>query len=185
MQEARARVVLGLIYSRVYYSVPKKGILRWLVYGFFLYFIISFRMETYNAPYARFLNVAGDNLAGFFSYLCFGLVLGILYEFFYVRCHPTVEELRTKEYDMRSGLLPGAITRALVPSKGVMKGLIYGPTVFLITSFQIGIWCICWAIFHGAWPLVMRVGGALIVIGAPQAIVFGLVLGALYRKPSD
>jgi hypothetical protein len=72
----------------------------------------------------------------------------------------------------------------LVPSKGIVKGLIFGLTVFLMDSFQITMYnlgCglklnIQSQIFFFAWTDF---------VGFFQALFFGLVLGLLYRKPSD
>jgi len=70
---------------------------------------------------------------------------------------------------------------SLVLGKGVMKGLIYGLTVFLITGFQYTIWFWSMAAFHKLWLFVATTGPSLLV-GFIEFLVFGLVLGALYKK---
>jgi hypothetical protein len=70
----------------------------------------------------------------------------------------------------------------LVPGKKVLKGLYYGLIVYLIASFYpVAIWTLKY-ISHGLWEPVLR---SLLSqsTGFVQAIVFGIVLGLLYRKP--
>jgi hypothetical protein len=72
----------------------------------------------------------------------------------------------------------------LVPSKGILKGLIYGLVVFLITSFQNGTLFISMGIDSSTLTLV-HLGLWNILVGVFVFITYGLVLGLLYRKPSD
>jgi len=69
----------------------------------------------------------------------------------------------------------------LVPGKKIKKGLCYGLTMFLITSCLIGAWCVIWSIFHNDWIMARYLAGALWITGTAQFIVFGLVLGYLYK----
>jgi len=71
----------------------------------------------------------------------------------------------------------------LVPGKGVTKGLVYGLTVYLITSGQLSIYPILMIVYANAWPAFLYMGNT--VVGIPQAFVFALVLGLLYRKPAE
>ena len=238
-------VVLGIIYSKVYSLIPRSGILKGLVYGLFLYLIVSIRIETFTIPYGLVLSAAGHIFAAFFEWTAYGLSLGLLYKFLRDRYYPTGEEPKIVTYDMRSGLQPGAIAGVLggiaagvlavmghatgywgvftagkliptiqfwysqfghhvftnmiwgtvfgmffpkvynlIPGKNVTKGFYYGLIVFLVTTFQVTTWTTCWYAYHSAWQLFLfDVLG--LTIGASNAIVFGLVLGALYKKPSE
>lgn len=80
-----------------------------------------------------------------------------------------------------SGLYIGAVfpkVYNLIPGKGITKGLVYGITViFLLAELRLGIM----SISFGEWPTPM----VTITTGGVAAIVFGLVLGLLYRKPPE
>jgi len=71
----------------------------------------------------------------------------------------------------------------LVPGKKIKKGLYYGLIMVLITSFFITHWDIPRYAYLNEWGLAL-----VILLGQStsfaNAIVFGLVLGLLYRKPS-
>jgi hypothetical protein len=73
----------------------------------------------------------------------------------------------------------------LVPGEKVKKGLLYGLLLFLITTFQIGTWFIFWAAYHTVWMIAYNQLFSSIFLGIIQFGTFGLVLGYLYRKPSD
>jgi hypothetical protein len=240
-------LVLGIIYSKVYNIIPKKSIFKGLIYGLFLYFIIPFRIETFDIAYGLYLDVFGVNFSGFFSWLSYGLILGILYDHLSKRYYPTKEELKIITYPMKSGILPGAIAGFsggmaasisqvighatgywgipttegviistmdfwlsqvgthilinmiwgtvfgaffalvynLVPGKKVNKGLCYGLIIFLITTFLIGTNIVIWPIFHNKWVVATFYAGAAWITGGAQFLIFGIVLGLFYRKPSD
>jgi len=63
----------------------------------------------------------------------------------------------------------------MIPGKGVFKGLIFGLAYYLIYSIRI-------AIFHVAYGSMLEAASALLLI-AP--IVYGLVLGILYKAPKE
>ena len=71
----------------------------------------------------------------------------------------------------------------IVPGEKIVKGLNYGLILFLITSFYMGTFLFCWAINHNNLVLVQQMAGGTWITGGANAIVFGLVLGLLYRKP--
>jgi len=236
-------IILGVIYSSIYTLIPKKGIWKGLIYGLFLYFIVTIRIEFFSIAYSLFLNAAGHFFTGFFSWLSYGLVLGILYKYLCNRYNVSKEEKKIVQYDMMSGLLPGAIAGFsgglaasvfavigqvtgywgtiiageiistldfwmsqagthilinmiwgtifalffpkvynLIPGKKILKGLYYGLVMFLITTFNLTTWLIIWYANHNLWELAFKEILGLSV-GSANAIVFGLVLGLLYRKP--
>ena len=238
-------VLLGIIYSRAYNVIPKKGVTKGLVYGFFLYLIAPIRIATFLIPYAAILTALATIFCWFFTLIVYGLLLGILYAFLGRKYSPTKEEPKTVTYDMKRGILPGAIAGLLggvaasvfavighvtgywgiitagevvstidywmsqagthiliniiwgtffgfiyprvynlVPDKRVRKGFYYGLIVFLITAFHWATWVSLWFVYHNAWKLAI-INTLQLSMGAANAIVFGLVLGVLYRKPSD
>jgi len=237
-------IVFGIIYSRVYDIVPRKGILKGLIYGLFIWFITKIRIETYELAYGRFHQAAGAIFYGFFMWLAFGLVLGLLYESFHEKHNIPKERRKIIQYDMRSGIIPGAIAGIvggmaasifailgpafglwgfvegqirlsfelwigqagshilinmiwgaifgaffataynLVPGKKIIKGLYFGLIMYVITTFLIGTYAVSWSLYHNEWLMAIIYVGSLIT-GAAQAIVFGLVLGLLYRKPIE
>jgi hypothetical protein len=73
----------------------------------------------------------------------------------------------------------------LVPGKGIIKGLVYGLTVYLITSFQVGTYIVIRSAYAEAWTAAISGVGGMYVVGFSNAFVFALVLGLLYRKPSE
>ena len=87
--------------------------------------------------------------------------------------------------NMMWGVVFGAIfakVYSLVPNKGVLKGLCYALIIYLITSFQLGVWGTTWAVYHGASLIAVMMAYGLFVVGSVNMIVYGLVLGALYKK---
>jgi hypothetical protein len=72
----------------------------------------------------------------------------------------------------------------LVPCKRITKGLIYGLIIWFLTTFH------GYTYFHsmlaavGVW-WTFPVSLAEDLVGVANAIVFGLVLGLLYRKPAE
>jgi hypothetical protein len=70
---------------------------------------------------------------------------------------------------------------SLVPSKSIAKGLIYGLIVFMITTFLVTTEPIFWSANHYEWELTL-IWILQLSIGFANAIVFGLVLGYLYKK---
>jgi hypothetical protein len=71
----------------------------------------------------------------------------------------------------------------LVPSRGVLKGIIFGLIVFLLTTFQFQCYGILIYLYHNELDLAKQSLGFGWSVGFAQAIVYGLVLGLLYRKP--
>ncbi|WP_455276474.1 hypothetical protein [[Eubacterium] cellulosolvens] len=237
-------IILGIIYSRIYYVVPKKAILKGVIFGLFIWFITKIRLETFELAYGRFIQAVGAISYGFFMWLSYGLVLGILYESLHKKYNIPKEKKKIIRYDMSSGILPGAISGLcggvaasvfavmgqitenwgvltaggqlistiefwwsqagthilinmiwgtifalfftkvynLVPGKGVKKGLYYGLILYAINVFMIGTYCVPWAIYHNDWTMAQYYAGALWIIGGANAVVYGLVLGYLYKK---
>jgi len=236
-------IVLGIIYSKIYSIVPRKGILKGLIYGLFLYFIISIRIETFTLGYGLYLDAVGHIFAGFFMWLSYGLVLGFLYESLHEKYNIPKEKKKIITYDIKGGLHPGAIAALscgisagslavighmtgywgvytsgelvntiefwyaqfghhifihliwgtlygliftkvynLVPGEKVIKGLFYGLILFFITTFQIDTWVMVWLATRNIWDVVLN------TITNDSAwvwthIVYGLVLGYLYKPP--
>ena len=177
-------MILGIIYSKVYSIIPRKTFWKGLIYGFFLYFIIVVRIETYLLPYGQILNVVGYLVAGFFDYIIFGLILGILYELLSKRYHPVKEDQKIMTYPMMSGLLPGAIagfcggiSSGFVSVIGTLSGymgVVYEPGGEIIPTISF------WAAQFGTHVLINMIWGT--IFGAFFALVYNLVPGEKVRK---
>jgi hypothetical protein len=236
-------IIFAVIYSKAYNVIPQEGVLKGLIYGLFLWIIISIRYITFDLAYGNPIGVVGVIFAGFFQCLLFGLVLGILYDELLFDGQLSIKE-KVKTYDLRSGILPGALAGLIggiaasvvaiagpalglwklygftiessfdlwlsqlgahtvinlfwgaifgaifakayssVPGKKIIKGLYYGLIIYLITSFHLSSFSICWAVYHNAWVIAEFMVGN-IIIAAAQFIVFGIVLGLLYKKSGD
>lgn len=72
----------------------------------------------------------------------------------------------------------------LVPSRGVLRGIIFGLIVFLLTTFQLQCHNIPVYLFHNELDLAISSLGFGWSVGFAQAITFGFVLGILYRNPA-
>jgi len=233
-------VICGIIYSRAYGVIPGKGVSKGLFYGMSIYLISWVRTSTFNVAYAHYLEAAGNIFTGFFTWIAYSLVLVFLYEFLRGRYYPSIGEPKIISYDVKSGILPGAIAGIvvsfvapianavavviglfgpqtmvgvpekftigfwiiqtgshiflnliwaiilgmifakvynIVPGKRIMKGLYFGLIFFLLGTFQTASYWFGWgAIQLALWSYW---------VGFFHAIAFGLVLGLLYRKPSE
>ena len=69
----------------------------------------------------------------------------------------------------------------LVPGRRIGKGLYYGLIMYFITTFQITTWGTCWYAYHNASSLAIT-NMLSLSFSAANAVVFGLVLGALYKR---
>lgn len=69
-----------------------------------------------------------------------------------------------------------------LPGKGIKKGLYFGLMIWFIKDIAAGTFCIYGGtMIPGLWEWV-AVGVNLIVIGVYMWIIYGLVLGYLYKK---
>jgi len=219
--------------------------LKGLIFGLFIWFITKVRVEAFDLAYGRFNQAAGSIFYGFFMWISFGLLLGILYDGLLNGEQYHIREKRIKTYDMKSGIIPGAIAGIaggvassilsiighvtgyfgiitagevvstiefwwsqagthilitmiwgtifatffakvynLVPGEKVKKGLYYGLIMYAITTFLIGTYVVSWSLYHNNWRLASFYFGSCFIIASSMFIVFGLVLGLLYRKPT-
>ena len=233
--------ICGIIFSRVYGLIPGKAMLKGFSFGLLLFIITPFRQATWWMAYGYFLDVTGNIFSGFFKWIIYGLILGILYEFLRNRYYPIGKVPKITKHDMSSGFLPGAFAGFLggmaasfaviiafiigifkmpgaptaltfefwisqagthifinvawgivfgaiyariynsVPGMGVSKGIIYGLTVFLIDGFQIATYYMGWGLSSSA-EFAIFTASFIFFVGFFAWIVFGLVLGYLYRK---
>jgi hypothetical protein len=73
----------------------------------------------------------------------------------------------------------------LVPGKGILKGLVYGLTTYFITTFLLGTYIVPMSAYAEAWIMFTVNVAGMFGTGFANGFVFALVLGLLYRKPSD
>ena len=72
----------------------------------------------------------------------------------------------------------------VVPGKKVIKGICYALILYLITTFQFDTWIIVMYANHNAWQLALITFVSIFAYGLSWTI-YGIVLGYLYRKPSE
>ena len=120
-------IVLGIIYSRFYSIIPKKGIWKGIVYGLILYFIIGIRIITFDLAYGRIQGSLGNIYLHFINMFVYGLVLGFLYQFLSTRFRFSEKKIKIKEYDIIIGFVPAIIA-------GFMGGLAAGIMSVLLNS---------------------------------------------------
>jgi hypothetical protein len=114
-------VFLGIIFSKIYDLIPgKTGLLKGFVLGLGFYLILSFRNMLFTYAYGYYA-VAITCLISIET-IIYGLILGILYK-------APAPKLETKKYDMKDGIIPGAITGAIFSIMFV---------IFMVTSAYLG-----------------------------------------------
>lgn len=90
-------------------------------------------------------------------------------------------------FNMIWGVIFGAMFAKvynLVSGKGITKGIIYGLIIYLISTFQIGVFTLGWGLSSSIWAITAT-GIWAITVGFFQFVFFGLVLGLLYKKPAE
>lgn len=232
-------IIMGVIYSKVYNVIPGKGTSKGFAYGLFGYLILHLYWATYFMIYWEPISASLWMIQGLFIIIPYTIVLVTLYEFLRSEYYIPKKEIKIIQYDIMSGLYPGAIAGFLggvssfftiytfeytgtkpyplyfidilmdvnflisqlggqimwhmiwgiflglifpkvfnlVPGNGIVKGLYYGLVAnFVLNEIRPAIFCLLIKNFI----FVLHVIGA----GCSNAIVYGLVLGYLYRKPS-
>jgi len=163
-------IILGIIYSRIYDIIPRKGVLKGLIYGLFLYFIVGIRLDTFLLPYGLFLWAAGDAFSEFFMWILYGLVLGYLFELLHIKYNIPKELKKIVQYDMMSGIFPGAIAGffgGLAASFFAVLGSLTGSWGYIIECEVISV-----------IDLWISQAGTHIVIN----MIWGTIFGALFAK---
>jgi len=80
-------IVFGIIYTKAYNIVPKKGIWKGLIYGMIVFSITTLQVTSYfivwglnTSDWLMLSNIIlNHDIVGFFQAIAFGLVLGLLY----------------------------------------------------------------------------------------------------------
>jgi len=172
-------IIGGVIYTRSYNVIPGKGVFKGVFYGFILFLLSWVQNQSFALAYGAFLDVAGHIFSGFFQWMAYGLVLGILYEYLRNRYYPTKRESKIITYPVIGGVFPGAfagladgIAAALALALASMTGL-FGPQVMAgapdIFTFDF------WVYQSGSHTLMNLIWG--IVIGMIFTQVYNLVPG--------
>jgi hypothetical protein len=226
-------VILGLLYVCTYDLIPGEKIAKGIVFGMIYYLIYNIRIGTLGLFYGNFGAAISDFTVGFFTYIVFGVVLGILGKELLERRLASSERRKTERHDLKTGIYPGAFAGIAmgisvfvimatifnpelyqryaadfgfligqlgthvffnmifvivfgilyvmfydkIPGKGVLKGIVFSLVIFLITSFRLGIYYLAYGLITNfyLWSIA----------GFIYFPIFGLVLGLLYRKPSE
>ncbi|WP_455276233.1 hypothetical protein [[Eubacterium] cellulosolvens] len=177
-------VICGIFYSKANKAIPGKGILKGTYYGLILLLLSWVQTGTFGLIYGIYLDVAGHIFIGFFKWISYGLVLGFFYEFLLNRYHPTKKEPRIKTYDLKGGILPGAIAgfadgvvAAIVNAIAFISGF-FGPPAaggaLVLLRFDF------WMSQSGSSILINTIWG--IVIGMIFTQVYNLIPGKGIKK---
>jgi len=188
--------VAGVIFGWFWFTFISAGLIIAIVYEILLNrygYIEKLKIKTYDT----ISGILPGAIAGF----CGGLAASVFAVMGHVTGYwgvpaPSGQIISTIDFwwsqagthtfiNMMWGILFGAIfTKVfnLVPGKGVKKGLLYGLILFLITTFQYTVFGFFFNVYFKDWSGFLS-GFLGLSIGAAQAIVFGLVIGYLY-KPS-
>jgi hypothetical protein len=102
-------IIFGIIYSKIYNVIPSEGIIKGLMFGLFLYFVTSIRIAIWIIPYAFYYVAFLYIISGILPWIAFGLMLGFLYESFHEEFNVSIDKKKIIQYDMKSGIIPGAI----------------------------------------------------------------------------
>jgi hypothetical protein len=177
-------IVLGIIFSRVYEVIPRKGIWKGVIYGLILYVIITIRIEFFSIAYGYYLTAFGDVFFYFFGWVFYGVVLSFLYELLLNKYHIVKEKRETIQYDLRSGIFPGAISGfisgfavSIFAVLGHVTGL-YG--VFVTSKGQVVSTFDIWISQMGSHIFINMFWGA--IFGAIFACVYNFVPGERIKK---
>jgi hypothetical protein len=224
--------ILGIIYSKIYDSIPGKDVLKGFVYGLGIYLILAIRSVTFYWFYGD-IPKAISLIFTIIVWVTYGLILGILYKFLYTKQHPPKKGLRIIKHDIKNGIHPGAIAGLVggtimwgigivggaaglwpptvpdpdfwfilsqtgahvlfnmiwgivfgilfvmfyknIPSKGISKGIVFGLTVYFITTLRGAIGYLAYGYLITFYTHA--------ILSLCMFFIVGLVLGHLYKPP--
>jgi len=168
-------VICGVFYSKANRVIPGKGILKGAYYGIILLLLSWVQTGTFGLIYGIYLDVAGHIFTGFFKWITYGLLLGFFYEFFSSRYYPIKKEPRIRTYDIKGGILPGAVAgfadgvvAAIVNAIAFVVGL-FGPPVAggALVLLRFDFW--------------ISQSGSSILINVIWGIVIGMIFTQVYN----
>jgi len=75
-------IVFGIIYARLYDSIPSKGIWKGLIYGIMIYLFSNIYLVSYGIAYGDpfVINWNIGAIGGIYVFITFGVIVGILYK---------------------------------------------------------------------------------------------------------
>lgn len=174
---------------------------RWIAYGLVIGFLYEFLSVRYYISEKKPKIIVYDMMSGVIPGTIAGLISGAVSVFFTI-IGPATELFdiprapteTTLDFlislagsELFINMLWGAVFGAIfakvyntVPKKGILKGLIYGSIVFLITSFKNGTLFISMGIV-GSTPTSIHFGLWNILVGFFLFIAYGLAIGYLYK----
>ena len=168
-----------------------------IIYGLFLGYMYEFLCNRYNISKEKPKIIQYEMMSGFYPGAVAGLIAGIVTFFSYYTYSYSLREILHPDIMLDLGFILGQLGSQamvhmiwgiifgmifpkvynLIPAKGMVKGLIYGFVIaFLINELHAATWALCLGRFMYAHGIIFT--------GGTQAIIFGLVLGLLYRKPT-
>jgi hypothetical protein len=106
--------------------IPGKSALKGLVFGTIIYCITGVRFAFFYLVYHDYPMAIGGSLS-YLTWIPYGLIMGIIYEFLCNKYYP-IKELEIKKYSITSGFHPGAIA-------GLTGGIAAGLVTYSIPMF--------------------------------------------------
>jgi hypothetical protein len=168
-------LMLGILYGKLHsrYNIPDK----------------KSEIKKYDVKGGIHPGAFAGLVGGIGAYL--GLAIGAMlgfWESFPVR--PLIHVAGLMMQDMSWGIGFGVLFvffYTLIPYKGIIKGLSFGLIFYFITSFRGSAYFLAYALFHPSpmSELYFWAFGTWTASGFFHFIGLGLVLGLLYRKPSE
>jgi len=124
-------VILGAIYSWFFDLIPGKKVSKGLLFGLIYYLIYNFRGGMLALYYGFVFTAFSGFLSGLFTWIVYGLVLSISYEFMSSRYYIPKDRKPIRTYPVMSGIFPGAFA-----------GCVYGIVAFFDNLLMglLGIW---------------------------------------------
>jgi len=163
--------ILGVIYSKTYDLIPGKAISKGLIFGMIIALITNVRDVSFWLPFGLYtIPSISWSLVGFFQYVSYGLILGILYQTLLTKYRISKEKLKINTYDVSGGLLIGAIA-------GLTDGVV--SSISDVLGTRIGLF--------PATPIPITPIPYLAIIGQTLLInmIWGTILGVVFVNAYD
>jgi len=166
-------ILAGVIYSRAYDVIPTKGILKGLIFGLFCHLIMGIRTASFLLPYGIVPLAKVWLIAGFPTWIVYGLLIGLLYEILLGEDHDSKKRLKVLRFDVKNGMFTGAIA-------GILAGITGFVTV--MTTILMGIWAPI--LFYEPLDYLRDIGFLAGQCGTHVFIhlIWGIIFGIIFTK---
>jgi hypothetical protein len=174
-------IIFGIIFTIVYGLIPDKYISKGLFYGLFIFLVTNFRDSSYLWPTGTLYLpvILSTCFIGFFQSIAYGSILAPLYKTLLKKYGVTKVERKIKTYDVKGGIIPGAIA-------GLLGGVF--ALISRILGGIIGLFPFFWVAKEGEIIVVedffiIFLSGIdnQLLINLIWGIVFGIIFTKLYN----